>query len=184
MLKYCFELPSWCEIFLSQYERFESDKDKMSLAVELSRQNVRMTGGGPFGAAIFAEDGRVVSVGVNTVISAGCCVAHAEMIAIIMAQAREGRARLNENGQSYTLAASAQPCSMCFGALFWAGLDRLVCGATREDVEKITAFREGPIPDNWVELLNQNGIEASLEVNRESASGPLREYVERGGEAY
>ena len=73
---------------------------------------------------------------------------------------------------------------MCFGALFWAGIDRLICGATRQDVENITAFKEGPVPENWVELLRQNGIETSLEVSREAALVPLREYVERGGETY
>ncbi len=184
MLNYCFELPRWCGIFLSPYERYASDKEKMSLAVELSRQNVRMNSGGPFGAAVFEHDGQVISVGVNTVVSAGCCVAHAEIMAIIMAQAREGRPRLNENGGHYTLAASAQPCSMCFGVLFWAGIDRLICGATRQDVESITAFREGPVPEKWVELLHRNGIETNLEVCRESAVEPLREYVERGGETY
>jgi tRNA(Arg) A34 adenosine deaminase TadA len=178
MLDCCLELPSWCRIFLSQIEHFESDEDKMMLAVELSKQNVLLGTGGPFGAAVFDGAGRVVSVGVNVVESSGCSVAHAEMMALMLGQRVLGRHRLNgvDGVGEYVLATSAQPCSMCFGALPWAGIDRLVCGATREDVEDIAGFDEGPLPADWQGELAKCGISVVTGVLQEEAAAVLKEY--------
>ena len=52
--------------------------------------------GGPFGAAVFGPDDRIIAVGVNRVLPHACSLAHAEMMAYMLAQQRTQRARLNE----------------------------------------------------------------------------------------
>lgn len=154
------------------------------LAVELSKQNVALGTGGPFGAAVFDGDGHVLSVGVNVVESSGYSVAHAEMLALMLAQGTVGRPRLNGVGGEFVLATSSQPCSMCFGALPWAGIDRLLCGALREDVESVAGFAEGPLPEDWVGALRGHGIVVVEGLLRERAVAVLREYRERDGGVY
>ena len=99
------------------------------------------------GAAVFdAVSGRLVAVGVNRVVSQNCSVAHAEMMAIMIAQQRLSRSRMNEDDGHYVLATSSQPCCQCYGAMVWAGIDELLIGARADDVEELTEFDEGPLP--------------------------------------
>ncbi|MDX1295416.1 MAG: hypothetical protein R3302_04080, partial [Sulfurimonadaceae bacterium] len=61
----------------------------MAYVIGLSRRNVTEETGGPFGAAIFDRlSGELVSIGVNLVIRSNCSHAHAEMVAIAIAQQR------------------------------------------------------------------------------------------------
>src|SRR3546814_8632416 len=79
----------------------------------------------------------------DLVIPETCSVAHAEMMAFMIAQQRSQQFRLNAIGGPITLASSAQPCCMCYGATFWAGIDRLLIGARASDVMALTEFDEG-----------------------------------------
>ena len=53
--------------------------------------------------------------------------------------------------------------------LFWTGLKKLVCGANKANVERLTDFKERPIPSNWDELLEQAGIEVKRGLGRTQA---------------
>lgn len=182
-------LPPWVHEAVDPAQPFPTDGDKMALAVKLSALNVEMRSGGPFGAAVFAPDGRVIAVGVNRVLPQSCSVAHAETMAFMLAQQRMQRARLNENpdGSRFgpvTLAASSQPCCQCYGASVWAGIDRLLIGARSEDVEALTEFDEGPLPADWIGELQRRGIEVVRDLLREDACAVLRQYGEQGGGHY
>jgi len=72
---------------------------------------------------------------------------------------------------------------MCFGAVPWSGVTRLVCGARDEDARSI-GFDEGPKLANWVEALEQRGITVVRDVLREQAANVLREYADTGGTIY
>lgn len=157
------------------------EKDRMSLAIELSALNIRY-GGGPFGACIFdMESGELVSVGVNLVVAANTSVAHAEMVAIILAQQAFGTYALTDKG-SFELISSAEPCAQCFGAIPWSGVKRVAYGAPRADVEAI-GFDEGPKPRAWREKLKDRGIDVVGPLRRNRASAVLREYA-KGGVIY
>ena len=179
-------LPEWVREFDSVLEEvFPSDEDKMDLAIRLARRNVLEATGGPFGAAIFeAGTGAVVSLGVNRVVPLNNSTAHAEMMAFMLAQSRLQSYRLDATHHHFVLATSAQPCAMCYGACPWAGIDRLIIGARREDVESLTEFDEGPMPINWIEGLNQRGIRVTRDVLRKEACSVFREYQQSRGEAY
>ena len=131
----------------------------------------------------------LIAVGVNRVLPHFCSVAHAEMMAYMLAQQRTQRARLNRNEIDepvgpITLATSSQPCCQCYGATVWAGVDRLLIGARSEDVEELTEFDEGPLPADWVGELERRGIMVMRDVQREAARAVLRTYGESSGERY
>jgi tRNA(Arg) A34 adenosine deaminase TadA len=182
-------LPVWIHDAVDTTRRYVSSEDKVALAIELSAHNIDAGSGGPFGAAVFDGDDRIVSVGVNRVLPLTCTLAHAENMAYMLAQQRLQRARLNmdEAGNRqghYTLATSSQPCCQCYGATIWAGIDRLLIGARSEDVMALTEFDEGPLPADWIGELNRRGIEVQRDLARAAACDVLRRYGTSGGQKY
>ncbi|HEV8693579.1 MAG TPA: nucleoside deaminase [Lysobacter sp.] len=182
-------LPAWVHEAVDTTRNYASDDDKVALAVDLSRRNIEARSGGPFGAGVFGPDDRLIAVGVNRVLPHSCSVAHAEMMAYMLAQQRTQRARLNRNEADQpigpiTLATSSQPCCQCYGATVWAGIDRLLIGARSEDVEELTEFDEGPLPADWVGELERRGIAVIRDLHRDAARDVLRQYGQSGGERY
>ena len=235
-------LPDWLRDATEDDRLYGDDDSRVALAIDLARRNVENATGGPFGAAVFSVEGRLVSVGVNRVLPQNCSVAHAGVVlhavhvemtgetarglvqtgdayrevvqarelavaahanhqrdieacelhivfatrkrAYMLAQARVQRSRLNENGERFVLATSAQPCCQCYGATFWAGIDELLIGARSEDVEELTEFDEGPLPPNWIGELEARGIAVRRDILREAARGVFLRYRELGGQRY
>lgn len=182
-------LPAWVHDSVDTTIPYPGDDAKVALAIGLSRLNVEARSGGPFGAAVFGPDDRVIAVGVNRVLPHSCSLAHAETMAYMLAQQRIQHSRLNEalfNGVRgpVTLATSAQPCCQCYGATFWAGIDRLLIGARSEDVMRLTEFDEGPLPADWVGELERRGIAVVRDLQRDAACDVLRTYGEQGGQFY
>ena len=182
-------LPDWVRSAVDGAGAVGGDEAKVALAIELSRRNVDAGSGGPFGAVVFGPDDRVVAAGVNRVMPHGCSLAHAETMAYMLAQQRLGRVRLNRDEDDrplgpYVLATSAQPCCQCYGATVWAGIDRLLIGARSADVEELTEFDEGPLPQDWVGALERRGIAVVRDILRDDARSVLRAYGEGGGERY
>jgi tRNA(Arg) A34 adenosine deaminase TadA len=179
-------LPDWAADFLPPPDRlYASPEERMDLVLELARRNCRQQTGGPFAAAVFElESGRLVAVGLNLVVAAGCSVAHGELIALMLAQQRLGSFTLNAPGlPACDLVSSTEPCAMCLGALPWAGIRRLVCGARDEDARAI-GFDEGDKPDDWVRLLEARHIAVLRDVRREVARQILIDYARSGGLIY
>ena len=179
-------LPDWAQDYSPERQgALATTEERMRFAIELSRRNVEQGSGGPFGAAIFeSETGRLVSLGVNRVVAANCSLAHAEMTAIAMAQERLGVYDLGGAGlPEHELVTSCEPCAMCFGAIPWSGVKRVVCAATVEDAQAI-GFDEGPKPGDWIEQLTQRGIEVVTEVLRPEAAAVLNLYKEKSGQIY
>ena len=182
-------LPAWVHDAVDTTRAYASDADKVALAILLSKHNVEAQSGGPFGAAVFGPDDRIISVGVNRVVPQATSLAHAENMAYMLAQQRTQRPRLNRDADDQpvgpiTLATSSQPCCQCYGATVWAGVDRLLIGARAEDVEALTEFDEGPLPADWVGELGKRGIEVVRDIERDAACAVLRMYGERGGANY
>ena len=179
-------LPDWVQEWKRDLAgRYPSDEDQMRLAIQLSAKNVEASTGGPFGAAIFNSDtGEVISIGVNRVVPLSNSTAHAEMMAFMLAQHRMQNHRLSASHHHFVMATSAQPCAMCYGASVWAGINRILIGARREDVESLTEFDEGPMPRNWIDGLKRRGISVHRDILRKEACAVLREYERKTGEIY
>ena len=179
-------LPGWVEELLSDPGReYPTEEDRMRLVIELSRSNVDYGTGGPFGAGIFdLSTNRLIAPGVNLVPTTNLSAAHAEMVAIMISQQIVGRFDLGGEGlPAYELVASTEPCGMCFGAIPWSGVRRLVCGAHEEDARAI-GFDEGHKTCDWVASLEQRGIAVARDVCRDEATEVLRYYAENGGLIY
>ncbi|MBB3227546.1 tRNA(Arg) A34 adenosine deaminase TadA [Luteibacter sp. Sphag1AF] len=173
-------LPAWVHEAVDANAVYPDDAAKVGLAIRLSADNVDLATGGPFGAAVFDGEHRLIAVGVNRVVPHTCSVAHAEMMAYMTAQQRLQRFRLNEDGGSFSLATSSQPCCQCYGATVWAGVNELLIGARAEDVEELTEFDEGPLPADWVGELEKRGIAVRRDILRDEARDVLRRYGESG----
>jgi tRNA(Arg) A34 adenosine deaminase TadA len=112
-----------------------ADQDFMQLAVEASRQ-ASLRGDMPFGA-VLVRAGRLLQVSSNQQrtmnAGRGDCTAHAELVLVREASAAHGLDALVGS----TVYASGEPCAMCSGALFWAGVHRVVFGATTPDIIEV-----------------------------------------------
>jgi tRNA(Arg) A34 adenosine deaminase TadA len=157
----------------------------MELAVALAHENVTRRTGGPFGAAVFdlATD-LPIAVGVNLVEPLRNAMLHAEMVALMLAGRRLDRYSLSgADLPPHALATSCEPCAMCLGAVLWSGVRRLVCGATREDAQRV-GFDEGPVFAESYRYLEQRGITIVRGVRRGEAAAALERYRAEGGTLY
>jgi tRNA(Arg) A34 adenosine deaminase TadA len=108
-----------------------TNKELMRRAIELSKMSVQ-NGGGPFGAVI-ACNGKIVAEGSNCVTIDCDPTAHAEVSTI--RKACKALKTFDLSGcEIYT---SCEPCPMCFGAIYWAHLDKIYMGNDRKDAAKI-----------------------------------------------
>ena len=178
-------LPGWVERHLKNAPKtFPDIEAKMRFVIDLSRQNIEQKAGGPFAAAVFDENGCLIAPGVNIVMTSNCSVLHAEIMAIALAQKALGRYDLSDGGKlRYDLYATTEPCAMCFGAVPWSGVRRLVCGARSEDAQKI-GFDEGPKLSAWVDALAARGIEVVRDLLRKEATAVFKAYRASGGVIY
>jgi len=180
-----FSLPEWLTERLGAVAPMAAVEDRMRFVVELSREQVRHATGGPFSAAVFeARTGALVSAGVNLVERQGNSALHAEVVALMLAEASVGTYHLGGlGGPDHELVTSSAPCAMCLGAVLWSGVRRLVIAARTEDVQAI-GFDEGPVfRESWA-YLERKGVHIVRDVCREDAVAVLREYVRRGGLIY
>ena len=157
----------------------------MDFAISLARLNCEQGTGGPFGAAVFSTATHtLIATGVNLVIPTNCSVAHAEIVALMLAQQTIGSHDLGAPGlPSHELVTSCEPCAMCLGAICWSGVRQLVCGAKGTDAEAI-GFDEGSKPQDWISTLTERGITVITDIARPQATQVLQNYVEQGGEVY
>jgi len=184
--RFVLRLPDWVEVLLSDSERvYPTIEERMQLAVDLARRNVQHGTGGPFGAGVFdMETGKLLAPGVNLVVPLRCSTAHAEIVALTIAQQRAGSFDLGSSGlPPYELVSSTEPCAMCLGAVPWSGVRRLVCGARDEDARRV-GFDEGAKPGDWVASLEGRGIAVLRDVCRTAAVAVLEQYRSAGGVIY
>ena len=175
-------LPEWLNnYFKEEQNKFKescSMESKMQVAIKAARLNVENETGGPFGAAIFKGD-KLISVGVNLVVRNKQCILHAEVVAMILAQNVFFAYEL----KGCELFTSVEPCTMCLGASYWAGFDKIVCGATDEDARNI-GFDEGEKPENWQKRFRSKGIQIVENVLQKESIEVLNLYKSKGGIIY
>ncbi len=141
----------------------------MRRAIDLSIDSVKRGIGGPF-AALVARQGEVIAVGVNQVATSNDPTAHAEVVAI-----RDACKQLNSfqliGCEMYT---TCEPCPMCLGAIYWARLDRIYFGNTRDDAARI-GFDDAFIYDQMAVPILQRSIPMEP-LMREQALEAFREW--------
>jgi guanine deaminase len=153
----------------------EQNTDKwMRRAIQLSVQNVLEGKGGPF-AALVVQGEHVVGEGVNRVTSENDPTAHAEIVAIRNACRVLGQFSL----AGCTLYSTCEPCPMCWGAIYWARLDRVYYAASMQD-----AARAGFDDAKFFEELKQPYQARSIpitQIQREDALKAFDAWVRKPG---
>lgn len=180
-----FEYPEWVHSIVDWNRFYRTDNDRMHLAIAISRANVEHESGGPFGSAIYESDsGRLVAVGMNSVVRLNNCVLHGEVVAFMMAQQATQSFTLSAPGlPMHELHTSCEPCAMCLGATLWSGVRRVVYAATREDATVLN-FEEGPVFPESYKYLEDRGIEIVRDVLRDEAKAVLELYRAGSGKIY
>ena len=142
----------------------KEDEKFMQLAIDLSIDNVA-NGGGPFGAVI-VRDGEVIATGTNRVTDSCAPTAHAEVSAIRAACAKVGNFKLT----GCTVYSSCEPCPMCLSALYWAGVERIFYGNTKEDAKAIN-FDDSFIYDEIAKPYEERTIPCQNLMRDEALAG-------------
>ncbi len=115
------------------------DLAQLRIAIEIARQ-ARAGGNHPFGATLVGPDGTVLLRAGNAHGDAGDRTGHAERLLMTQASLAFSADFL----AGCTMYASAEPCAMCAGAAYWAGIGRVVYGLSERDLRALI----GPHPEN------------------------------------
>ncbi|MBM9537073.1 nucleoside deaminase [Desulfobulbus alkaliphilus] len=174
------DLPTWAGRELERLPaRLPTLEARMAAVLHFARRNVREESGGPFAAGVFERDsGRVLVIGVNRVVPLNCSSAHAEIMALSLAQRQLGVYDLGGPGlPAHQLVVNWSPCAMCFGAVLWSGVRSLVIAGAGPELEDITGFDEGPMPPLWRQELANRGIELTEDILRQEALADFRQFA-------
>lgn len=149
----------------------EADIRFMREAIRLADESVA-SGGGPFGAVI-VKDGVVIAGASNRVTLDNDPTAHAEVNAIRQACRQLGTFDL-KGSVIYT---SCEPCPMCLGAIYWAGIDCIYYANTREDAAAAD-FADGFIYDELGKSLKERTLPI-IPLLRDEALHTFRHWQEK-----
>ncbi len=118
-----------------------AERDALFLrrAFDVARRAMK-NGNHPFGALLVDESGKVLIESENGYMPAHDGTAHAERLLATEAC----RTLPTEVRGKATIYSSAEPCAMCAGAIYWAGIGRLVYGLSEERLRGVT----GNHPEN------------------------------------
>lgn len=115
-----------------------SDIDLLRRTIAIAAES-RASGNHPFGALLVGPDGAVLMTSGNTFVQ-DRGVGHAEANVARAA----ARAYAPEFLARCTLVTSVEPCCMCAGAAYWAGIGTVVYGLTERRLAELT----GDNPEN------------------------------------
>lgn len=124
----------------------------MHMALREASRGMKGGQGGPFGACI-VKDGTTVAVAHNRVLASGNPTQHAEVVAIGRAAKTLGTHVL----QGCTIYSTTEPCPMCFSAIHWAQIDRIVFGTGIADVKRL-GFNELSISNATLKRLGKSRV--------------------------
>lgn len=144
----------------------------MKEAIELSEKGMRNNEGGPFGCVIVKGD-TIIGKGNNLVNVTNDPTSHAEIVAIRDACNTLGTFLL-EGCELFT---SCEPCPMCLGAIYWAGLNKIYYANSRNDAAQI-GFNDSIIYQEMNCDLKDRKI-PMINLSREAAQKVFIEWSEK-----
>lgn len=154
------------------------DQRFMRIALDACRQGVE-AGQSPFGACIVDPSGQVLAASHNHVWADTDITAHGEIVTI--RQACQHQASIDLAG--CTIYSTTEPCPMCFSAIHWARIDRIVFGARVEDAARF-GFNELPLTNATIKQITGSAIELTGDVMRDQAIELFELFVNQGGKRY
>ena len=149
----------------------------MRQALDVCRQGID-AGQSPFGACI-VRDGQVLACEHNHVWAHSDPTAHAEVQAI--------RAACDSLGQVHlagaTIYSTTEPCPMCFSAIHWARIERIVYAAAIADAQRF-GFNEVPISNTTLKQAGGTPVTVVPHVLVDEAVALYRYWQAQGGRVY
>ena len=122
-------------------------------AIAQAEQALPRAEGGPFGACIVRGD-VIVACASNSVLRDNDATCHAEINAIHSASRVLSRFDL----VGCTIYSTTEPCPMCFSAIHWARIDRIVYGTRIADVQSM-GFNELAISNEKLRELSGSPVQ-------------------------
>lgn len=116
---------------------YQSHEFYLRRCIEISKES-RAHGNTPFGALLVDKDGNILMEQENIEITDKVCTGHAEATLAARASHEYSRDFL----WNCTLYTTAEPCSMCAGAIYWANIGRVVYGMTEKRLLELTGSNE------------------------------------------
>ncbi len=104
-------------------------------------QAARDHGNHPFGAVLVTPGGAIVLEAENSVVTESDVTGHAETNLARLAS----RTTSYDDLREHTLVTSCEPCPMCAGAIFWAGIGRVVYGLSQAGLHELTGPSESTL---------------------------------------
>ena len=154
-----------------------SEVKYMELAIEIAEKGVKK-GNSPFGACI-VRNGIVIACTHNTVIPKRDATRHAEMNAI--AGASEKLRTFDLNG--CIIYSTTEPCPMCFSAIHWARISKIVYGTNINDV-KALGFSELTINNKQMKKLGKSNVKIKQDFMRKECLELLKTWKKGKGKTY
>ena len=148
------------------------DEDLMKKAIDKAREGIA-EGQTPFGACI-VKDGSVVACEHNTVWKDTDITSHAEIHAIRSACRKLETVDLS----GCVIYSTTEPCPMCFSAIHWAGIRKIVFGTRIEDAKKY-GFSELEIPNEKMKELGNSKVEIVSDLLRDENVKVFEEWAAR-----
>lgn len=151
----------------------KSDEKFMRQAIGKALEGIAL-GQSPFGSCI-VKDGKVLSCAHNVVWENTDSTAHAEITAIREACRQTGTIDLS----GCVLYSTCEPCPMCFSAIHWAKISRIVFGTRIADAQKL-GYGELSISNEQMKSLGKSPVEITGDFLREENMEVFRRWIERG----
>ncbi|MGF1633737.1 MAG: nucleoside deaminase [Phycisphaerae bacterium] len=153
------------------------DETYMRLALERCREGV-LAGQSPFGAVI-VRDGQILAATHNRVRLDTDPSAHGEVVCIRAACRHVGDISL----KGATIYSTTEPCPMCFTAIHWADIGRIVYAARVEDAKRF-GFKELQISNAKMKQVSGSEIELVPDMLRDDALALYDLWKEQRGVPY
>ena len=151
------------------------DEKYMQLAIEKAMKGAD-EGQSPFGACI-VKDGKVIACDHNIVWSSTDITAHGEIHAI-----RNACKEINAIDLSgSTIYSTCEPCPMCFTAIHWARIDRIIYGARIEDAERF-GFNELKVSNQTLKEIGLSKVEIQGDFMRAECVKLFEYWASKHGE--
>lgn len=148
-------------------------------AFEVVRR-ARLRGSHPFGALLVGGDGAILVEMENGFLPNQDRTGHAERLLATQACQAYDAPTLARS----TLYSSAEPCAMCAGAIYWAGIGRVVFGLSERRLKAITGdHAEKPtldLPRRTVFVAGQRPIEVVGPLTEDEAAALHEDFWWRG----
>ncbi len=130
----------------------KNDQFYISRAIELAYA-AKEKEDNPFGSILVDQDGNILMEDENTQVTQNDITGHPELKIARRAAAKYDKEFL----KTCTMYNSAEPCTMCTGAIYWSGIGRIVYGISKARLNELKDDGVGSINYTIHELLGNSG---------------------------